>query len=187
MLIVGISGSPRQNKNCDQIIDHALKFFENKDFNTKAINLSQQRVNPCLHCDACKKQKSCPQKDETNQINKNIERADAILVASPVYFGSITGQLKSLFDRTLPLRRNGFTLKSKIGAAFTIGGSRNGGQELAIQNIQSWMLIHGMIIVGDNNHFGGTLQNPWLEDKFGQETISGTLNSVLDLLTKIKA
>ena len=51
-----------------------------------------------------------------------LEKADGIIVASPVYFGNVTGQLKAVFDRTIPLRRQGNKLKDKIGCAITVGG-----------------------------------------------------------------
>ena len=65
-------------------------------------------------------------------------------MATPVYFGSVTAQVKTLFDRSVLLRRQGFQLKSKLGAGMAVGGSRNGGQEKTIQVVQDWMHIHGM-------------------------------------------
>ena len=84
-----------------------------------------------------------------NRIYEILESADGLIVSSPVYFGTLSGQLKMLFDRTLLLRRNGFLLKDKIGAALAVGASRNGGQEYTIWSIHAWMHIHGMIVVGD--------------------------------------
>jgi len=186
MLIVGISGSPRKNQNSEQIISKTLDYFAAKKYETKSINLSSTKINPCLHCDYCKKNSSCTQKDAGNETNEILSKASALIIASPVYFGSMTGQLKTLLDRTLPLRRHNFLLKGKIGAAITVGGSRNGGQETTLQALHAWMLIHGMIIVGDNNHFGGTVQAPLENDNFGLETIEGTVKALENLLNKFK-
>ena len=59
-------------------------------------------------------------------------------------------------DRTALFWRNGFMFKNKLDGVITVGGSRNGGQELTIQAVHAGMMIHDMIIVGDGDHFGGT-------------------------------
>jgi multimeric flavodoxin WrbA len=78
---------------------------------------------------------------------------NGLIVASPVYFGNVTGLLKNFMDRTEPLLRYSKTglksgLKDKVGGAIAVGMNRNGGQETALQAILHWMLIHDMIVVG---------------------------------------
>ena len=62
-------------------------------------------------------------------ILEKMIKAHGLIIGSPTYFASISGKLKALFDRTLPLRRDNFKLKGKVGGAIAVGGSRNGGQE----------------------------------------------------------
>jgi multimeric flavodoxin WrbA len=184
MLIVGISGSPRKGGDCSIIIDKVASHFIEKGAEVETIKLSEIKIEPCIHCDFCKTNDYCNQDEKANEVNDLLIRADAIIIASPVYFGGISGQLKCLLDKTLPVRRNGFRLKGKIGAGIAVGGTRNGGQELAIKDIHSWMLIHGMVIVGDNSHFGGIVHNPLEKDEAGDMTIDGTLQAVSDLLAR---
>ncbi len=47
------------------------------------------------------------------------------------------------------------------------------------------MLIHGMVVVGDNSHFGGTVQAPFEKDEVGGETVKGTLEAMKSLLSRI--
>ncbi|HPJ38651.1 MAG TPA: flavodoxin family protein [Spirochaetota bacterium] len=185
MKIAGISGSPRKNGSTESIIHHCLSFFDNKGYETDFISLRESQIGPCIHCDFCKEKPRCSKDEEANRVNNILSDADAIIVASPVYFGSMTGQLKCLFDKTRPLRRDGMKLKGKIGAAIATGGSRNGGQELTIQGIHAWMLVQGMIIVGDNSHFGGAVHSPFKEDATGLTTVDGTLEAVHSLLCRI--
>ncbi len=185
-LIVGISGSPKSLGNNVNILERALLHLSELDYDTELIKISDYNIGPCIACNYCKKEKKCIQKDDGNKMTAILEKADAILVSSPVYFGSMSGQLKCLLDRTLPLRRNGFLLKGKIGAAIGVGGSRSGGQELTIKDIHAWMLIHGMVLVGDNNHFGGTVQVPYGNDDFGEETIEGTIQALDEILKRLK-
>jgi len=185
MLVLGISGSPRKNKNSEKILQKVLSPFTAQNIETRSIKLSEVDIKPCKHCDYCKTHDCCGTDEKANEINDIIKKANAIIVVSPVYFGGISGQLKCLFDKTLPLRRNGFLLKGKVGAAISVGGSRSGGQELTLQNIHAWMMVHGMITVGDNSHFGGTVHHPLEKDEFGQQTINGTIEAVSSLLKRL--
>jgi multimeric flavodoxin WrbA len=115
-----------------------------------------------------------------------LQKADGVIVASPVYFGCVSAQLKAVFDRTIPLRRQGLKLKDKVGCAISVGGARNGGQEKAIEAIHSWMHIQGMIVVGDDSHFGGIAVRPAAEDRIGRKTVVSSANKLCDLLERTK-
>jgi len=187
MKILGISGSPVKNGNNENAIDYALNRAKKNGFKTEKVTLAKKDLNGCIACNQCKKQKgTCSINDVMETIRPKLIEANAIIISSPVYFGSLSSQTKSLFDRTLPLRRNNFQLKNKVGAAIAIGKSRNGGQEFTIQTIHSWMHIHGMIVVGNNNHFGGTIAVPFKEDSIGKKTVDDTVDKVCELLKKIK-
>lgn len=84
--------------------------------------------------------------------NNDLTRADAIIVGSPVYFGSMAAPIKEMFDKSVTIRRQ---LKDKIGAAFATGGHHTGGKETTIFSIIQAMLIHEMIVVGDPISTGG--------------------------------
>ncbi|MBN1322640.1 MAG: flavodoxin family protein [Methanotrichaceae archaeon] len=184
MLVVGISGSPKRG-NSEYLLDEALKVASGRGFQTKRLLCSELNVGYCTDCGACGKGEHCPNEDDMDRVNAALAEAAAVVVASPVYFGTVTAQLKAIFDRTLPLRRQGMQLQDKVGAAIAVGGSRNGGQEKTIEAIHSWMHIQGMIVVGDNSHFGGIAVRPAKEDRLGLETVAASANKVCDLLDKI--
>lgn len=186
MKILGISGSPNKNGNNEKIINLCLETAKNRGFETEQIYISSLNVKPCKACGVCKNGEPCPIDDDMDQVYQKLKDADGIIVSSPVYFGSVTAQIKALFDRSVLLRRQGFQLKNKPGGALTIGGSKNGGQEKTLQTIHDWMHIHGMIVVGDNNHFGGTLQKPIDSDETGMKTANGTIEKICDILDLIK-
>ncbi|MDP3106138.1 MAG: flavodoxin family protein [Candidatus Methanoperedens sp.] len=186
MKITGISGSPNAGGNNEKIIDLALGIAKEKGFKTEKTFLSKLKVLPCDDCGACKKGKVCPIEDDMAGIYEKLEASDAIIVSSPVFFGSVTAQIKALFDRTILLRRNGLLLKGKVGGAIAVGGSRNGGQEFTIQAIHSWMHIHGMIVVGDMSHFGGITYKPVDSDEVGLKTVKDTVNFVCETLTRFR-
>ena len=186
MKITGISGSPRMHQNSEQLVNTALSIAENRGFEVDRIFLSEHTVAPCTGCDGCMDTGECTIMDDMTALYTRLEDADAIIVASPVYFGCMTAQLKALFDRTRPLRKRDFLLSGKIGGAIAVGGSRNGGQEKTIQAIHDWMHIHGMIIVGDNSHFGGIVYAPAESDVMGMQTVADTINKICDVLEMIR-
>ncbi len=185
MMVVGISGSPKKGGNTEFLLEEALVSVENKGYETRKMLCSELRVDFCNDCGDCSKGRSCPKEDDMSRILINLEEANGIIVASPVYFGSITAQLKAIFDRTIQHRRQGFKLKNKIGCAIAVGGARNGGQEKALEAIHSWMHIHGMIVVGDDAHFGGIAVRPAAEDRIGRKTVVSSSNKLCDILEKI--
>jgi multimeric flavodoxin WrbA len=181
MMILGISGSPKAG-NTEYLLDAALKVCGERGFQTERVLCSALKVGYCKDCGACSKGEPCPVEDDMAKVLDLLLKADGIVVGSPVYFGSTTAQLKAVFDRTLPLRRQGFKLKDKVGCAFSVGGSRNGGQEKTIDTIHAWMHIHGMIVVGDNSHFGGIAVRPASQDEVGQKTVLDTASKLCDVL-----
>ncbi|MDM7935230.1 MAG: flavodoxin family protein [Methanothrix sp.] len=184
MMVVGISGSPRKAGNTEFLLNEALASAGERGFETERLLCSELKVGFCRDCGNCSKGKPCPEEDDMSGVLRALEGADGIIVASPVYFGTVTAQLKALFDRTIPLRRQGFKLKDKIGCAIAVGGSRNGGQEKAIDAIHSWMHIHGIVVVGDNSHFGGIAVRPASEDRIGRKTVLASANKLCDLLER---
>ena len=80
-------------------------------------------------------------------------KADAIIVGSPTYYGSMAAEIKKLFDDSVKFHGK---LDGKIGAAFASSANIAGGNETTILDILNAMLIHGMIIQGDpkGDHYG---------------------------------
>ncbi|MDD2680142.1 MAG: NAD(P)H-dependent oxidoreductase [Candidatus Omnitrophica bacterium] len=78
---------------------------------------------------------------------------DGLVIGSPTYYGSMSAEIKSLFDETVKFHGK---LDGKIGAAFSSSRNLGGGNETAILDILHAMLIHGMIIQGDwqGDHYG---------------------------------
>ena len=78
---------------------------------------------------------------------------DGLVIGSPTYYGSMSAEIKSLFDETVKFHGK---LDGKVGAAFSSSRNIAGGNETAILDILHAMLIHGMIIQGDysGDHYG---------------------------------
>jgi NAD(P)H dehydrogenase (quinone) len=79
--------------------------------------------------------------------------ADAIIMGSPTYYGTMAAEMKKLFDESVA--RHG-KLDGKVGGAFTSSANIGGGNETTILDILKAMLIHGMVLKGDpqGDHYG---------------------------------
>ena len=188
MKIVGIVGSHRENSNAEFLIREALDAVA---CDVEIISLHNKRIAPCKECRTCPE--NCILGDDVTEILEKLRQADGIIVSTPVFFSSVSGQLKNLFDRSVILRRHGFLLRNKVGGAIAVGGSRNGGQEVAILEILSWMLFHDMIIVGDGKPYGHFGVASWArtageakEDKIGIESARNLGKRVSEVLGMVK-
>ena len=97
----------------------------------------------------------CNLKPVSEVTKDDFVTSDGIIAGSPVYFGTMTAEMKNIFDKFVGLRQK---MGDKIGAAFTTSGDDAGGKETTIMSIIQAMLIYGMIIVGDpldaTGHYG---------------------------------
>lgn len=168
--ILGISGSPRKAATY-YAVEEALKAAaETGGVETEFISLKGKKINFCLHCDYCLRNKSyCLQKDDMTEIIDKMAAADGFIIGSPVYDGSMSGQLKTMLDRLRPMYMvydNG--LRNKVGGAIGVGGDRNGGVESTIKGIMDFYHIFEVITVGGicpGGNFGGTI---WSQDRRAQ-------------------
>jgi multimeric flavodoxin WrbA len=115
-----------------------------------------------------------------------------LVVATPVYFGSMTSQCKAFLDRCVMFRRNGFLLRNKVGGVIAVGGFRSGGQELAIQTVHAAMLVQDMVVVSEGrptSHYGATLWSGHPDgiekDTFGLETARNLGKRVAEVAVKM--
>jgi NAD(P)H dehydrogenase (quinone) len=100
--------------------------------------------------------------------NDDLLSADAVIIGSPVYFGNMTGEVKTFLDKwgSLFLDRK---MRNKVGGAFSTGGSFSSGKELTILSVDAAMLVHQMIIVSGGGGFGASAttgpDSPGIDEK----------------------
>ncbi len=97
-----ISGSPRKNGNSDILCDEFEKGASEAGHQVEKIRLQEKKIGYCMACYYCRNTKECVQKDDMTEIIEKLIGADVIVLATPVYFYSMDGQLKTMIDRVLP-------------------------------------------------------------------------------------
>jgi len=169
MKILGISGSPVK-RGTYYLLEKTLETAEEEGENveTEIIHIADYELKFCQGCNDCLKKKECIIKDDDlYEIGDKMEEADAIIFASPSYFGSVTAYMKNLMDRSRYLKMRVHALKDKLAGAITSSGLTHGGGQSTIENINRFALTHGMKVVGvasrpesEPNMVVGTMEGP---------------------------
>ncbi|MFW9969768.1 MAG: flavodoxin family protein [Candidatus Odinarchaeota archaeon] len=148
-----IVGSPRKNKSCNFLIDSAIEGIRSlsEEFVINKIHISDFKITPCNGCDQClRPPNDCPlaKEDDTKKLEDYILGSDALIIAAPNYFGSVSSQIKVLIDRSRPWKMKNYLLKDVIFAPMASTGLRNGGEGV-ISDLINFALIQGMIVIGN--------------------------------------
>lgn len=113
MKVLGIAASPRRKGNSEILLNRALKGARSEGSKTKKVVLDLLDICPCKGCGICSKTAKCRIKDGMRGLLAAIKDCDGLIIASPIYFGSITAQLKIMIDRCQPIWVEKYKLKKK--------------------------------------------------------------------------
>ncbi len=175
MYLLAINGSPLKKGNTAHLLELVLQAAREEGVQTRLLHvmdaLKDQKRPYCVACSSpCKE--LCHEEDpRLREAVDLLEGCGGLVLGSPVYFGTVSGQLKSFWDKTRAARTR-HSLVGKAGAAVSVGASRFGGQETTLRALHDMMIIHGMYIVGDGNmaddagHHGVCAQRPAAEDDY---------------------
>lgn len=100
--VLVLSASPRRGGNSDLLCDEFIKGTREAGLQAEKVFLKDKKINYCTGCGICSKTKICSQKDDMSEILEKMVKADVIVMATPVYFYAMNGQMKTLIDRTCP-------------------------------------------------------------------------------------
>ena len=95
-----LSSSPRRGGNSDTLCDEFMRGAIESNHEVEKIFLRDKTIHYCTGCNTCSQyQKPCPQKDDAAEIIEKMVNADVIVMATPVYFYTMSAQMKTLIDR----------------------------------------------------------------------------------------
>jgi multimeric flavodoxin WrbA len=106
MHVVAINGSPRKKWNTGTLLEHAVKGAASKGAKTTLVHLYDLQYKGCISCFSCKKRDgksygTCAVKDDLTPVLETIRTADGLILGSPIYFGTVSGEMKSFLERLL--------------------------------------------------------------------------------------
>ena len=115
MNVLGINGSPRVGGNTDILLEEALKGASREGARTEKIVLNNLNFSPCQECENARDDGTCIIEDDLQPIYQKINEADVIILASPIFFGSLSAQMKMMIDRFQCLWRAKYLVKKNVG------------------------------------------------------------------------
>lgn len=124
MKIVILSGSPRKGGNTDMLVNAFLKGVKGGD-EVEVLRVCDMKIAACVACDYCKKNDKhvCAIKDDVSRFYSALNTADAVVIATPLYFFGASAQLMSAIDRLHNPTRNDFHIKK--AALLAVGANGN--------------------------------------------------------------
>lgn len=169
--IVILNGSPRAKGNTAQLVKAFTEGAESAGHTVKCFELQKMNIHPCLGC--CKGGKDfnspCVQKDDMDLIYSVYREADMVVLASPLYYWTISGQLKCAFDRLFAVAEcNENYANPKKDCALIMAAEGNGYEETVywydrLMKHLGWT-DKGKILCGGVFNVGDIAGNPKLEE-----------------------
>ncbi len=189
MKVVAFCGSPKKEGNTATLLKCVLMELEKSGIESELIQLGGKKVNGCLACNQCFKNKNKLCSNDTDIINSCIQKmneADGIILGSPTYFSNVSTEIKALIDRAgLVAIANDYSLKHKVGAA-VVAVRRAGGTNV-FSAINYFFLINQMIIPGSTywNLGVGLKPGDVLSDEEGMGTMKVLGENMAHLMKKL--
>jgi multimeric flavodoxin WrbA len=162
--IVAINASLIDEGNVSALMDCALEEYEADDaYEVVRFDLAGSDIAPCTQCNWCMKKqvagRYCQQEDSMGAIYDELIGCQAMIVASPVHFGRLSGTTADFFDRLRVFVHGNITrgaMRNKVGGALAVSWFRNAGIELTLITINTAFQVLGMIPVSpDLGVYGG--------------------------------
>ncbi|MDP8236318.1 MAG: flavodoxin family protein [Candidatus Erginobacter occultus] len=130
MKILTIMGSPRKGGNSDLLLDAFLAGAGEGGAFREKIAVCDLKISPCTECLACETTGECVIGDDMGEVYRQLIEADRVVIASPIFFYGLPGQLKALIDRCQALwyrnreESDGTGERKRSGFALLVGATR---------------------------------------------------------------
>ncbi|MBQ3418641.1 MAG: flavodoxin family protein [Erysipelotrichaceae bacterium] len=141
-----INGSPRKDSNTMIAFNEIIKEFEKENIEYEIIDVGNKDIRGCMACGYCHTHGKCVFNDLVNEVAEKFEKADALIIGSPVYYGSANGSLISFLDRLF--YSSNFDKRMKVGASVVV--ARRGGLSATFDELNKYFTITQMPIASSS-------------------------------------
>ncbi len=184
MKVLMFNGSPNKNGNTALALAEMVKIFEAEGFEYETVMIGDKTVRGCIGCGACHAEHKCVTDDIVNECLPKFEAADAVVIASPVYYASANGTLISFLDRLF--FASGFDKTGKVGASVCV--ARRGGLSATFDELNKYFTISSMPVASSRywNSVHGQLPGEAAGDAEGLATIRTLAKNIVFLCRSIE-
>ncbi|MEI9475866.1 MAG: flavodoxin family protein [Deltaproteobacteria bacterium] len=189
MNVVAFNGSPRREGNTYLLVQKVFDELRKEGIETEYVHIGGKALRGCTACFKCKenKDKKCALPDDgLNGYIEKMERAQGIILASPVYFSNVTAEMTAFIDRAgFVARANGGFLRRKVGAP--VVAVRRAGANIVYSNLNFFFGIQEMVVPGSSywNHGIGRDIGDVLKDEEGLTTMKTLGQNMAWVLKKL--
>lgn len=184
MKVLMLNGSAHPHGCTATAFDEMARVFAQEGVETEILQVGNRDIRGCIGCGSCAKTGRCVFRDDVNEIAPKFEKADALVVGSPVYYGSPNGTLLALLDRLFYSTR--FPKHMKVGAS--VVSCRRGGNTASFDVLNKYFLISGMPLAPSTywNMIHGFTAEDALKDLEGLQTMRNLARNMVFLMKAIR-
>ena len=183
MKVIIINGSPRHDGNTSLAVNEIVKIFNEQEIETEVCQIGGKNIRGCIACNKCAEIGKCVFSDEVNEIAEKFEKADGLIVASPVYYASANGTIISFLDRLF--YSTSFDKTMKVGASIAV--ARRGGCSSTFDELNKYFTICGMPVASSQywNSVHGRNKGEAEQDAEGLQTMRVLARNMAFLMKSI--
>ena len=111
---IGIAGSPRRSGNSTTLMKAVLEGVAAAGAATEVVHLNDLSFRGCQGCEPCTDDATCRLEDELTPVMAEVRAADIWVLAAPIYYDGVSGQLKLFFDRLRHITHDGAPLRRML-------------------------------------------------------------------------
>ena len=183
MKVLMICGSPKKEGNTALALKEMEKTFAFEGVESEIMYIEKEAIRGCVACGGCSKTGKCVFDDMVNKAAEKFKDADALVLASPVYYASPNGSLLSFADRLF--MSTPFNKTMKVGASVAV--ARRGGCSATFDCLNKYFTISGMPVASSQywNSVHGGAPGQASEDKEGLQTMRTLARNMAFLMKSI--
>ena len=183
MKVLMINGSPRENGNTAIALDEMKNVFDAEGVETKTVQVGNKNVRGCVACGRCAELGKCVFDDIVNELATDLEAADGLVIASPVYYASANATLIAVLDRLFG--STPFSKAMKVGASVVC--ARRGGCSATFDELNKYFTITNMPVASSQywNSIHGHGPGEAVQDEEGRQTMRMLARNMTFLMKSI--
>ena len=183
MKVLILNGSPKSAGNTAIAIEEMRKVFAEEGVETEIVQVGNKDVRGCIACGRCGELGRCVFDDVVNEIAEKFEKADGLVVASPVYYASANATLIAVLDRLF--YSSHFDKTMKVGASVVC--ARRGGCSATFDELNKYFMISSMPVASSQywNSIHGRTPGEADEDEEGKQTMRVLARNMTFLMNSI--
>lgn len=183
--ILLVNGSPHVRGCTATALAEMIRVFEAEGMETELIQVGSKNIRGCISCGKCSERGKCVFDDLVNEVAPKFEKADGLVIGSPVYYGSPNGTLLSFLDRLFYSKS--FSTHMKVGAA--VVSCRRGGNTASFDVLNKYFTISGMPVASSTywNQVHGFTAEDVQKDAEGLQTMRNLARNMAFLIRAIAA